>query len=132
MVRSPGERMMVGKGFTLVEVMVSLAVFAIVSVALVGNSMSTLRQAGIIQDRTLATWLAEDEITKLRMQPRSQENFPRPGTLRQTSEMGRVEWSIETEIEESENEDIQRVTVRVYRANESEPTTELVGFLGRY
>ncbi len=132
MVRSPGVRMMVGKGFTLVEVMVALAVFAIVSVALVGNSMSTLRQAGIIQDRTLATWLAEDEITKLRMQPRSQENFSPPGTLRQTSEMGRVEWSIETEIEESENEDIQRVTVRVYRANESEPTTELVGFLGRY
>ena len=132
MVRSPGVRMMVGKGFTLVEVMVSLAVFAIVSVALVGNAMSTLRQAGIIQDRTLATWLAEDEITKLRMQPRSQENFPRPGTLRQTSEIGRVEWSIETEIEESENDDIQRVTVRVYRANESESTTELVGFLGRY
>ena len=132
MVRSPGVRMMVGKGFTLVEVMVALAVFAIVSVALVGNSMSTLRQAGIIQDRTLATWLAEDEITKLRLQPRNQENFPRPGTLRQTSEIGRVEWSIEIEIEESENDDIQRVTVRVYRATESEPTTELVGFLGRY
>ncbi len=132
MVRSAGVRMMVGKGFTLVEVMVALAVFAIVSVALVGNSMSTLRQAGIIQDRTLATWLAEDEITKLRMQPRSQESFPRPGILRQTSEIGRVEWSIEIEIEESENDDIQRVTVRVYRATESEPTTELVGFLGRY
>ena len=81
MVRSPGVRMMVGKGFTLVEVMVALAVFAIVSVALVGNSMSTLRQAGIIQDRTLATWLAEDEITKLRMQPRSQENFHGLGPL---------------------------------------------------
>ena len=33
------------RGFTLLEVMVALAVFAIVSVALVGNASSSLRQA---------------------------------------------------------------------------------------
>lgn len=132
MVRSAGDQMMKDKGFTLIEVMVALAVFAIVSVALVGNSTSTLRQAGVIQDRTVATWLAEDELTALRMQRRSDETFPVPGTSRDVMEIGGAAWDIETEIEATENDYVRRITVRVYRATETEPTSELVGFLGRY
>ena len=32
----------------------------------------------------------------------------------------------------TENDYVRRITVRVYRATETEPTSELVGFLGRY
>ena len=120
------------KGFTLIEVMVALAVFAVVSVALVGNSTSTLRQAGIIQGRTVATWLAEDELTTLRMRRRSEENFPDLGTNRELVEIAGVEWYIETEIESTENDYVRRVTVRIYRDSAEEPTSELIGFLGRY
>ena len=120
------------KGFTLIEVMVALAVFAVVSVALVGNSTSTLRQAGIIQGRTVATWLAEDELTTLRMRRRTEENFPDLGTNRDLVEIAGVEWDIETEIESTENDYVRRVTVRIYRDSAEELTSELIGFLGRY
>ena len=120
------------KGFTLIEVMVALAVFSVVSVALVGNSTSTLRQAGIIQDRTVATWLAEDELTTLRMRRRSEETFPDAVTNRELVQIAGVEWDIETEIESTENDYVRRVTVRIYRDSAEEPTSELIGFLGRY
>ena len=123
---------MSGRGFTLIEVMVALAVFAIVSVALVGNSTSTLRQSGIIQDRTVATWLAQDQIATLRMRRRSEENFPALGTDRVLLESAGVKWDIETEIESTENDYVRRVTVRVYRDSAQEATSELVGFLGRH
>ena len=119
------------RGFTLIEVMVALAVFAIVSVALVGNSISTIRQAAIIQDRTVATWLAENQITDLRIRKRTSENFPKIGTDRIFLETGGARWDIETEIEPTENDYVRRVTVRVYRDSEQEPASELVGFLGR-
>ena len=119
-------------GFTLLEVMVALAVFAVVSVALVGNSASTLRQAGIIQERTVATWIAEDELTKLRILPRDDENFPGVGTSRNVIEMASYEWDVETEVESTENDFVRRVTVRVYKETDDEPTAELIGFLGRY
>ena len=127
-----GSMIMRNRGFTLIEVMVSLAVFAIVSVALVGNSASTLRQASIIQDRTVATWLAEDQITTLRMRQRNEENFPGPGKDRLFMESAGVSWDIETEIEATENDYVRRVVVRVYRDSAEEPTSELIGFLGRH
>ena len=127
-----GSKIMGGKGFTLIEVMVALAVFAIVSVALVSNSISTLRQASIIQDRTVATWLAEDQITTLRMRQRNEESFPSAGKDRIFLESAGVSWAVEMNIETTENDYVRRVVVRVYRDSSEEPTTELVGFLGRY
>ena len=125
-------RKMTERGFTLLEVMVALAVFAVVAVALVGNSASTLKQAGMIQERTVATWLAEDKLTSLRVLPKTDEDFPGVGTNRDTIEMGDVEWDIETEVESTENDYVRRITVRVYRESDDEPTARLTGFLGRY
>lgn len=130
--RFPGNPMKTDQGFTLLEVMVALAVFAVVAVALVGNSTSTLRQAGMIQERTVATWLAEDEMTKLRVQPRNDDTYPNPGTSRDTIEMTGIEWEVETEVEATENDFVRRVTIRVYRDSADEPTAEVIGFRGRY
>ena len=127
-----GLKIMSVRGFTLIEVMVALSVFAIVSVALVANSTSTIRQTGIIRERTVATWLAEDQITALRMRRRSEENFPVLGTNRVLLESAGVRWDIETEIESTENDYVRRVTVRVYRDSTQEVASELVGFLGRH
>ena len=127
-----GLKIMRVRGFTLIEVMVALSVFAIVSVALVANSTSTIRQTGIIRERTVATWLAEDQITALRMRRRSEENFPVLGTNRALLESAGVRWDIESEIESTENDYVRRVTVRVYRDSTQEVASELVGFLGRH
>ena len=127
-----GLKIMSVRGFTLIEVMVALSVFAIVSVALVANSTSTIRQTGIIRERTVATWLAEDQITALRMRRRSEENFPVLGTNRVLLESAGVRWDIETEIESTENDYVRRVTVRVYRDSTQEVASQLVGFLGRH
>ena len=129
---SSGLKIMRVRGFTLIEVMVALSVFAIVSVALVANSTSTIRQTGIIRERTVATWLAEDQITALRMRRRSEENFPVLGTNRVLLESAGVRWDIETEIESTENDYVRRVRVRVYRDSTQVVASELVGFLGRH
>ena len=52
----------VNRGFTLVEVMIALVVFSVVSVALVRNTTQSLRQAGMIQEKTIAWWLAENQM----------------------------------------------------------------------
>lgn len=120
------------RGFTLIEVMIALVVFAVVSVALVKNTSMSLRQSGMIEERTIAWWLAENEMTRLRVLPRSDENFPGSGVSRTTVEMTTADWEIETLIEATENDFVRRVVVTVYKDSRSESSAELIGFLGRY
>lgn len=124
--------MKANRGFTLVEVMVALVVFAVVSVALVRNTTQSLRQAGQIQEKTIAWWLAENQMSALRMLERSDNNFPSVGVSREVIETGDVSWEVETDIESTENDFVRRVVVSVYRESNDVSSVELVGFLGRY
>lgn len=120
------------RGFTLVEVLVALVVFTVVSVALVRNASQSLRQAGQIREKTVAWWLAENEMTELRIQPRSDTEFPGAGVNRKVVETESISWEIETRIELTENDFVRRVTVQVYREEQDSPSAVLTGFLGRY
>ena len=128
----PGRRSGCNGGFTLVEVMVALVIFAVVSVAVVRNTALSLRQAGAIQEKTLSWWLAENQMAKLRMQERDDSSFPSAGISREIVEISGNVWEVETNIKSTENELVRRVEVLVYRGSEDEPSTELVGFLGRH
>jgi general secretion pathway protein I len=112
--------------------MVALVVFSVVSVALVKNTTTSLRQSGMIEDRTIAWWLAENEMTSLRMLPRSDDNYPNSGTSREVVEMNDTSWDVETTVEATENDYVRRIVIRVYRENQEDAKARLVGFLGRY
>ena len=102
------------------------------SVALVRNTTQSLRQAGQIQEKTIAWWLAENQMSALRMLERSDNNFPSVGVSREVIETGDVSWEVETDIESTENDFVRRVVVSVYRESNDVSSVELVGFLGRY
>lgn len=120
------------QGFTLIEVMVSLVIFSVVSVALVKNTSMSLRQTGKIEERTTAWWIAENEMTRLRLLPKTDENFPGSGVERSSVETSSADWEVEARIESTENEFVRRVVVEVYKNNQETPSASLIGFLGRY
>ncbi len=121
------------KGFTLHEVMVALSIFAVVSVALVKSTSASIHQSAIVEEKTVAWWLAENAMTKLRLQPRSNENFPGAGTQLDSINMFGQAWEVETRIETTENNFVRRVVIVVYKLSEADrPGAELIGFLGRY
>ena len=119
-------------GFTLIEVMVALVVFSVVSVALVKNTTTSLRQSGMIENRTIAWWLAENEMTSLRMLPRTDDSYPNSGTSREVVELDDTSWDVETTVEVTENDYVRRIVIKVYRENQEDAKAKLVGFLGRY
>lgn len=120
------------RGFTLIEVMVALVVFAVVSVALVKNTTLSLRQTGEMEARSVAWWLAENQMTRLRLLPKTDEDYPVLGMAREDVDMNEVLWEIETRVEATDNDDVRRVVVSVYEDGNTESRAELIGFIGRY
>lgn len=55
-------------GFTLLEVMVALAIFATLATAVLSASQYVVRQAGAAEERLLAAWVADNQMNELRLQ----------------------------------------------------------------
>ena len=121
-------------GFTLIEIMFAMAILAIVSVVLLKSSVQSVSRAGLIQDRTMASWIAENQLQGLRMNDRDDEdNYPSVGVKRSTITMANRDWQIVLDVSETENDLIRRIEVSVF--NELDPDvalSTLTGFIGRY
>lgn len=120
-------------GFTLLEVMIALVIFAVVSVALIKNATLSMRQASEVERRSVGLWLAENEMTRLRLAPRTASSFPAVGVSRESRQMANRRWELETTVEATEDDLIRRVTIMVYQQGSTDsPAAELVGFIGRH
>ena len=62
-------------GFTLIEVMVALTIIAISLGALLSTSGTQANSVAYLKQKTLAHWVAVNELTELRMA----KEFPAPG-----------------------------------------------------
>lgn len=80
-------------GFTLVEVMVALVIVAVALPAFLGLVMTQLDGAANIRDKTVAFWVAENELTRRRLQARLlPDQFDLPDEADGTVEQMGLEW----------------------------------------
>lgn len=56
------------RGMTLLEVMVALAVFAIAALAVMKTASEHLSGLSYLEEKTLATWVAENQLVQLRLE----------------------------------------------------------------
>lgn len=117
------------RGFTLLEVLVALAVLAIAMAAVIKGGAENARSASYLRDKTLAQWVAMNVLAEQRLAAA----WPAPGTKRGHEEMGRHEWFWELGISDTFDEDVRRldVAVRGSEDKESAPLVNLVAFLPR-
>ncbi len=121
------------RGFTLIEIMIAVAVFAVVAAALIKSTAMTARQTGLLQDKTVAGWLAENQLAQLRTSPRDPASFPSAGRNRFNVSMAGRDWEVMVDIQNTENTDVRRVEVAVYRQDDlDDPVRSLTGFVGRF
>jgi general secretion pathway protein I len=117
-----------GSGFTLIEVLIALAVLAIAMLAVIGTAGSSTRTAAQLRDDTLAHWVAMNELTALRVSP----TWPALGKQDDTAEMGGRKWHWQTNIKTTSDPDLLRVDIDVSDADHKDQVvSSLTGFLGR-
>ena len=112
------------RGFTLLEVLVALAVIAIGLAAAIRVGATNGANAIHLRDKTFAQYVAANKATELLLQA----DWPAVGTQRGHAALGPVEWSWATRISETFDARVRRVDVEVGRDGES-PLATLSAFL---
>ncbi|UTF58902.1 type II secretion system minor pseudopilin GspI [Gilvimarinus sp. DA14] len=118
------------RGFTLLEVMVALAIVATALPALMMLITSQLQGAGFNREKTQAYWIAENQLTRIKMRKELVEQYTIPDTENGNIERGGVRWYWELESEDTEVEGFLRLDVRVaLDANKDNTLATLSGFI---
>lgn len=116
-------------GFTLLEVLIALAILAISATAIIRQTGSSLSQLSALEDKTVAALMAEAEIEKLV----ASEAFPELGRSTELVSFNATEWQVNIAVTSTSEPWLRKVTVGVsQRANPDYELVTLVSYRGRY
>jgi general secretion pathway protein I len=115
-------------GFTLVEVVVALAITAIGMLAVFKTIGDTTHNVTDLRDRTFATWVADNRITEIRV---SGEMPSVEETAGEVEFAGR-RWHWVAKVSQTQVQGLRRIDVTVRRDEDPEGTSlvALAGFVG--
>ncbi|MCG3169301.1 MAG: Type II secretion system protein I [Pseudomonadales bacterium] len=117
-------------GFTLIEVLVALAIFAVLAAALVLASGNFAERQRRIEERTLALWAAQNALDELRV------GFPGAASGpdidgQATVSLGGRDWVVTRRVLPTAQTGLHRVEVAVTVAGEERIVVELAGFVAQ-
>ncbi len=115
-------------GFTLIEVMVALTIIAISLGALLNTSGTQAYSATYLKQKTLAHWVAVNELTQIRIS----KTFPGVGEKKGSTDMANHEWFWIRTTKKTEDDDARQVTFTLYETkNYKKNITSLTGYANR-
>ena len=120
-------RLSISAGFSLIEVVIALAVLAIALSALI-NSTSTATSNTIgLRDKTMAHWVAMNKMAEIRLSGK----WPDIGINKGKSTLAEHEWEVETTINGTPEPSIRRIDIRIREPGDPKDTslTLLTGFV---
>lgn len=121
------------RGFTLIEVLVAMAIFGIVALTLLTQTREQTRQAGSLEDRLLAHWVATNTLTDLQ----SAGQLPDVGKTETNTVMAGRDWFIVMTAGTTPSPDVRSMKVQVSSFNpvsgdSGSPLVDVVGYIGRF
>jgi general secretion pathway protein I len=95
-------------GFTLLEIMVALAIFATLAAAVLSASQYVLKQSSAVEQRLFAAWLADNQLNELRLQSRLEV-----GQQQRLVQMDQRDWQLRQHISATDDPRLLRADVHV-------------------
>jgi len=116
------------QGFTLLEVLIALAVLALAMGAAIKATSDYTSNQSYLRDRTMAMWVARNVLVEFQIR----DEWLSVGERKGTREMGSQEWRWLTRISQTEEPELRRLDVEVYPLDSDDdenPVSVLSGFL---
>ena len=113
-------------GFTLIEVMVALAIVALSLTAVTASMSQMIDASHTMRDRTYASWIAQNRITELRLASAT----PKVGESNGEVQYANTDWSWRAVVSETGVDDLYRIDVEVSLAGSDDNIRTVTGFVG--
>ncbi|MEO6688084.1 MAG: type II secretion system minor pseudopilin GspI [Dokdonella sp.] len=114
------------RGFTLVEVLIALAVVAIALLALTRAASVQVQSFDGLRERTLASWVGANVLAETRLTT----VFPPTGRSDGRMQLAGRDWRWTRDVQPTPNADIRRIDISVFLDESNEPSAALSGFAG--
>lgn len=119
------------KGFTLLEVLVAMAIFASVAAVVLGASARSLQNASRLEEKAMASWIAENRLTEMQFA----KDPPQLGSDSRSLTYAGRDWQLYSETERTSVPALRRVSVWVAKPPvrstfKAQAVLVLVGFIG--
>jgi general secretion pathway protein I len=115
------------RGFTLIEVLIALAVLAIALATVMRTIVQSIDLTSDLRDRAVALWVAQNRLVGHQLQ----HDWPSPDTTEGDVEMGTRRWHWREQVSSTPEEALRRIEIEVRAPGSEERLARLVGFLER-
>lgn len=112
------------RGFTLIEILVAVAVLAIALSAILAGMTHYAASASRLKQKTVALWVAHNRLTELELQPAA----PPIGKSDGDADMAGLQWKWFVESKTTPDVRLRRVDIRVQAAGSGDDLATLSAF----
>ena len=114
-------------GFTLVEVLVAVAILALTLGAIIVGGSRYVDNVVYLRDKTQATWVAHNLLNEWHLS----NEYPSIGERNGEAEMAGREWAWKAQISKTPDDDVRRVDIqiRLEDQDEDEKLMSVSGFI---
>jgi len=102
-------------GFTLIEVMLAMAVFAIAGVALLGVADNNYRHISHLEEQMFANWVASNQLVEVSLD----KTWPPKNNRKGKVEMAGRTWYWQQKVVKTANKELRELTMEI-RLNEDD------------
>lgn len=99
------------RGFTLLEVLIAVAVLALALTAIISGGASYARSAADLRDKTLALWVAHDRLAQIDLLP----TWPQIGDSSDDMAMGGSSWTWHVRVSGTQDPTLRRLDIYVVK-----------------
>lgn len=115
------------QGFTLLEVMIALLIIAIGLGAIIHTTGNATWQTGYLKERTVATWVGQNELAWYR----AKNTWSNRSTRNGKTTMGGTEWEWRLAVSNTDDPDLRRLDIEVFLPGRDVPSATVTGFIGK-